>query len=120
MSKYWPTSSRSTAGANGRNDSRYLTLRFSVFCIDGERARPEFHAALHPADRLLLGESLGGVEDRLLVGQPHEPAAGLGQALGDLVVGVLGAEIGAGHAVHVAVELARLAEIAVISGVGRA
>ena len=61
------TSSRSTAGANGRNDSRNLTLRLSIFCIVGdrgvaqdgagaERARPELHAPLEPAERLPCGE----------------------------------------------------------------
>ncbi len=49
MSKYLSTSSRSTAGAKGRNDSRYLTLRFSVFCIEGERASPRIERA--PSER---------------------------------------------------------------------
>ena len=33
-------SSSSTDGANGRNPSRYLILRFSFFCISGFRASP--------------------------------------------------------------------------------
>ena len=39
-SNHFATSSASTEGAKGRNDSRYLTFRLSVFCIDGERASP--------------------------------------------------------------------------------
>src|SRR6185437_5974755 len=85
-----------------------------------QRARAELHATLHPADRLLAGERLGGVEDHLLVGQADELGAGLGQALGDLVVLVPRAEVRAVHAVHVAVELARLAEIAVVGRERRA
>src|SRR5439155_253323 len=37
-SKYSPTCSRRTDGANGRNDSRNLILRFITDCIAGDRA----------------------------------------------------------------------------------
>ena len=36
---------RSTDGANGRNDSRYLTLRFRSFCMVGERGSPRIDRA---------------------------------------------------------------------------
>src|SRR6516162_8464853 len=39
-SKQSATSSRKTEGANGRKLSRYLTLRFSIFCMVGERGSP--------------------------------------------------------------------------------
>ena len=43
------TSSRSTAGANGRKLSRYLTLRLRFFCIAGERGSPRIERA--PSER---------------------------------------------------------------------
>ena len=85
-----------------------------------ERTRSELHAALHPAHRLLIGQRLGGLVDHLRMVEARELGAGRGQALGNLVVGVLGAEVGASHAIHMAVELARLAHEAVIGGIGRA
>ncbi len=39
-SKYSPTRSRSTLGANGRNPSRNLIFRFIRACIFGERGSP--------------------------------------------------------------------------------
>ena len=65
-----PTSSRSTEGANGRNDSRYLTFRLRSLLhrrragiaedrAAAQRARAELHAALEPADRLAVGQRLG-------------------------------------------------------------
>ncbi len=64
-----PTSSRSTEGAKGRNDSRYLIFRFRVFCMEGARVaqdravaqgpRPELHAPLEPADDIFRRRRLG-------------------------------------------------------------
>ena len=45
ISKYSSTSSRSTAGANGRNDSRNLIFTFIVACILRERASPRIERA---------------------------------------------------------------------------
>ena len=131
MSKYSPTSSRSTAGAKGRNDSRYLTLRFSVFCIEGERASPRIERApsargpnsMRPCIQPTAFSSASACAVCSIVCsrvEARELATGRRQALGDLVVGIFRSEIAAGHAVEMAVELARLAEIAVIGGVGRA
>ncbi len=57
----------STDGANGRNDSRNLILRFMTDCISGLRGSPrmlrgrapraELHPALEPADDLAVGQS---------------------------------------------------------------
>ena len=95
-SKYLAASSASTEGAKGRNDSRYFTLRLSVFCIVGERASPgwsghraraaEFHAPLEPAERLALDERPRTGIEQLLVVQGVEDGAGLAQAALDLVL----------------------------------
>ena len=69
-SNHAATCSRSTAGANGRNDSRNLILKFISDCIFGERgspmidraaerAGPELHPALQQADDLPFGEERG-------------------------------------------------------------
>ena len=44
-SNHSATSSRNTDGAKGRNDSRYLTFRFSTDCMLGERASPRIERA---------------------------------------------------------------------------
>ena len=99
------TSSRSTDGANGRNDSRYLTLRLSIFCIVGERvaedraaaerARPELHAALEPAERLAVGQRAARSVDQRLVAERVERGAGGREPLLDVGLRDSGAEIGA-------------------------
>src|SRR5262249_13915281 len=85
-----------------------------------QRARAELHAALHPAARLGVGQRLRGVLDRLVSVQADQLATDGFQAPCDLVVGIFRAEIAARHAVELAVELARLAEIAVIGRERRA
>ena len=61
MSKYSDTRSASTAGANGRKDSRYLIFRFITDCIfvlrgspiietGPKRPRAKLHSALDPTD----------------------------------------------------------------------
>ena len=44
-SNHEATCSRSTAGANGRNDSRNLIFRFIIDCMRGERASPMIERA---------------------------------------------------------------------------
>src|SRR5215203_1809535 len=61
MSKYLLAWSSSTAGANGRNDSRYLILRFMIDCVADERpvterTRPELHPPLEESDDVAVGD----------------------------------------------------------------
>src|SRR5215213_5599597 len=44
-SNHSATSSRSTAGANGRKLSRYLTFRLRIFCMSGDRGSPRIERA---------------------------------------------------------------------------
>ena len=106
------TRSRSTLGANGRNDSRNLILRFicrlhrrrarvAEDAARAERARAELHAPLEPADDVAGGEqSRGGARAIRRIGaktggrarpRPEERL--------DLVVAERGAEVGGRHRV---------------------
>jgi hypothetical protein len=71
-----------------------------------ERARPEFHASLEPADRLALHERVHGAVDQGVVGDDFECRADAAEALLDLILLEGRAEIGAVHAVARAVQVA--------------
>src|SRR5262249_61606916 len=64
-----------------------------------ERARPELHAALHPADCLAVRQRTRGGLDQIAVTEPRELCARRAQPALDVVLRESGAEIGAVHAV---------------------
>ena len=120
-------------GANGRKLSRYLTRRFSVFCIVGaarvaedravaERARAEFHAALDTSRRPSPRASASTVASISASSsdRPRTRAPARGEPALDLVLRESRARDSALHRVAACWRQARLAEIEVIGGERRA
>ena len=108
-----------------------MTLRFNVPLhgrragvaqdrARAERARPELHASLEPADRLLLDQRVHGEIDHVIVGDDVEHRAGAAEPALDLALREGRAEIRAVHAVARAVRLARLVLEQVVGGERRA
>src|SRR5438093_3036171 len=67
ISKYLPTHSRKTEGANGRKDSRYLILRLITDCILGLRASPMMLRAPRSEEHTSELQSLTNIVCRLLL-----------------------------------------------------
>ena len=121
MSKYLLAWSSSTAGANGRNDSRYLILRFMIDCIAGERASPmiercpsargpELHAPLQESDDVAVGDRTGDAFGARRAGEALVGIAARVEPRRDLVALEARSEVRALHLVVHAVGVARVVE----------
>src|SRR5947207_1553744 len=89
-------------------------VSWCTVCTRAERARDELHAALEPAERLAVGQCLGRFGHDLFVGQHFEHRTGGVQPALDFVVGELRTEVAAAHAIHRAIQLARLLRMQVV------
>ena len=115
----------------GGTTSRYLTRRLSVFCISGERGSPRIERApsargpnsMRPWNQptaLPPASASARVADQRRPRQRGEFRTGGGETLFDVGLRVCRAEIGARHAVELAVEHARAALEPVIGAERRA